>query len=119
MVLSLTQWALLFGALMPVLVGLVTKANASAGTKAVTLLFLDAVNGVLTDWFATPNGFDWGGALTATLAAFVTSVAAYYGLLKHTVSPAINVATANVGIGGHVVYDATGPRDGLGFPDRS
>jgi hypothetical protein len=100
MVLNLTQWALLFGALMPVLVGIVTKANASAGLKAVTLLALDAVNGVLTDWFASPNGFDWGGALTATLAAFVTSVAAYYGLLKHTVSPPINRATARVGIGG-------------------
>jgi hypothetical protein len=118
MVVNLAQWALLFAAFMPVLVGLATKANASPALKAVTLLALDAVNGVLTDWFTTPNGFDWGGALTTTVAAFVTSVAAYYGLLKHTVSPALNAATATMGLGGHVVYDITGPRDGLGSPDR-
>jgi hypothetical protein len=116
MILNLAQWALLFAALMPILVGLVTKANASAATKAITLLALDAVNGVLTDWFTTPNGFDWPGALTTTLVAFVTSVAAYYGLLKHTVSPPVNRATATFGIGGVTQLDDY--RRGDRFGDR-
>ena len=119
MVLTLSQWALLFGALMPVIVGIVTKANASAGLQAVVLLALDAVNGVLTDFFATPNGFDWGGTLTATLAAFITSVAAYYGLLKHTISPSINRATARVGIGGVSNLDDYRRRDGFGDRDAA
>jgi len=105
---NLSQWALLFGAVMPVLVGLVTKSNASPGTKATTLLVLNAINGVVTDYFASPNGFDWNGAIINTVAALITSVAAYYGFLKHTVSPALNSATANFGMGGRKNYNLAG-----------
>lgn len=96
---DLNNWALLFGAIMPFVVGIVTKRVASSGTKAVTLLFLNAVNGVLTDWFASPNGFDWEGAIFASLSAFITSVGLYYGLWKHTASPVVVDATARFGIG--------------------
>ena len=101
---NLSQWSLLFGAIMPVLVGLVTKSTASASLKATTLLVLNAVSGVLTDYFASPNGFDWNGAIINAVAALITSVAAYYGFLKHTISPALNNATANFGIGGQRDY---------------
>lgn len=103
--LDLTQWALLFGAVMPILVGLITRANASANTKAVTLLVLNAINGVLTDFFATPNGFDWKGALVNTLAALVTSVGTYYGFLKHNDNLGLNRATATFGLGTRSDYD--------------
>lgn len=108
MVISLSQWALLFGAVMPVLVGLVTKANASANVKATTLLVLNAINGVLTEFFEAPDGFDWRGALVNALAALVTSVATYYGFLKHNGNLGLNRATAHVGIGGRAGHDPVG-----------
>lgn len=98
--LDLNQWALLFGVLMPILVGVVTKANASAGLKASVLLFLELATGVMTEFFASPGGFDWRHALVNALAAFVTGVAAYYGFLKHTVNPVVVDATARFGMGG-------------------
>lgn len=98
-VLTIEQWALVFGALMPIVVGVITKANASAGLKAVLLLLLELITGVLTDFFASPNGFDWRGALLNAGVAWITGVAAYYGLLKHTVSPRIIDATARFGLG--------------------
>lgn len=100
MILDLNQWALLFGVLMPVLVGVVTKANASAGLKATVLLFLELATGVMTEFFASPGGFDWRHALVNALAAFITGVAAYYGFLKHTVNPPVVDATARFGMGG-------------------
>jgi hypothetical protein len=105
MLLNVSQLALLFGALMPILVGLVTKANASANAKAVTLLVLDAVTGLLTEYFATPNGFDWRNALVSTLAALMTSVATYYGFLKHNGNLGLNKATATFGLGGQRDHD--------------
>jgi len=100
-ILDLNQWALLFGVLMPILVGVVTKANASAGLKATVLLFLELATGVLTEFFASPQGFDWSNALVNAFAAFITGVAAYYGFLKHTVNPVVIDATARFGMGGH------------------
>jgi hypothetical protein len=98
--LDLTQWALLFGALMPLVVGIVTKKVANASVKATTLLVLNAINGIFTDWFATPNGFDWKGAIVNALAGLITSVGMYYGFLKHNENLGLNVVTANFGMGG-------------------
>lgn len=100
MFLNVSQWALLFGAIMPMLVGVITKANASANVKAVTLLVLNAINGVLTEYFATPDGFDWRNAIVTALAALITSVATYYGFLKHNDNLGLNRATATFGLGG-------------------
>lgn len=105
MFLNVSQWALLFGAIMPMLVGLITKANASANTKAVTLLVLDALNGVLTEYFATPDGFDWRNAIVGALAALITSVATYYGFLKHNGNLGLNKATATFGLGSKSDYE--------------
>lgn len=103
--LDITQWSLLLGALMPLLVGVVTKLRAPAGVKASTLLVLNAINGVLTDWFATPSGFDIKGALVNALAGLVVSVGTYFGFYRYTVSPALNRATAAIGIGRQSDYD--------------
>lgn len=105
MFLNVSQWALLFGAIMPMLVGIITKANASANTKAVTLLVLNALNGVMTEYFATPDGFDWRNAIVSALAALVTSVATYYGFLKHNDNLGLNKATATFGLGGQKDHD--------------
>ncbi len=105
MFLNVSQWALLFGAVMPMLVGLITKANASANTKAVVLLVLNAINGVLTEYWATPDGFDWRNAIVTALAALITSVATYYGFLKHNDNLGLNRATARFGLGGQADYD--------------
>lgn len=99
--LDLSQWALLFGALMPVIVGIVTKQVAQPAVKATTLLVLNAVNGILVDWFATPTGFDFKGAIVNALAGLVTSVGMYYGFLKQTNNLGINVITADFGYGGN------------------
>jgi len=104
-ILQLSQWAVLIGAVVPVLVGVITRANASAAAKSTLLLTLELVNGVVTDWLATPNGFDWRGALVNVVAAWITGVATYYGLLRHTVSRVVNPATAQFGFGGHRAAD--------------
>lgn len=98
--LELSQWALLFGAIMPILVGIVTKKVARPAVKATTLLVLNAVNGVLVDFFATPDGFDFKGAIVNALAGLVTSVGTYYGFLKQTGNLGLNNATADFGYGG-------------------
>ena len=105
MLLNVSQWALLFGAVMPILVGLITKANASANTKALTLLVLNAITGVLTEYFATPDGFDWRNALVSALAALMTSVGTYYGFLKHNGNLGLNKGTATFGLGGQRDHD--------------
>jgi hypothetical protein len=104
MFLNVSQWALLFGAVMPMLVGVITKANASANTKAVTLLVLNALNGLLTEYFATPDAFDWRNAGVSALAGLITSVATYYGFLKHNDNLGLNRATATFGIGPKTDY---------------
>lgn len=98
--LGLSQWALLFGALMPVIVGIITKKVAQPAVKATTLLVLNAVNGVLVSFFAMPDGFDWKGAVVNALAGLVTSVGTYYGFLKQTNNLGLNTVTADIGFGG-------------------
>jgi len=97
--LDITQWALLVGAVMPLLVGIITKQVANAAVKATTLLVLNAINGILTDWFATPSGFDLKGAVVNALAGLVVSVGTYFGFYRYTISPALNRATAAIGFG--------------------
>ena len=105
MFLNVSQWALLFGAIMPMLVGIVTKAHASANLKATVLLVLDAVGGVLAEYFATPDNFDWRNACVSALAALITSVATYYGFLKHNDNLGLNRVTATFGLGSKADYD--------------
>lgn len=100
------SWWTVLAALMPVLVGIVTKSGASSALKGTVLLFLDAAYGFLMEWQAAPDGFSLEGAMQHWIVAFVLSVAAYFGWLKDTIVPPVNAATANIGIGA----PQTGPR---------
>jgi hypothetical protein len=69
---------------LPVLVGLVTTRVTHAGTKAVLLLGLTALNGFLIELQAGGDGYDVGAAVTLTLVSFGTAVLSHFGLWKPT-----------------------------------
>lgn len=69
---------------LPVLVGLVTTRVTHAGTKAVLLLLLTAVNGFLVELSQAGDGYRVGSALTLWAVSFATGVLAHFGLWKPT-----------------------------------
>lgn len=76
---------LLVGAVIPLLVGLVTKEVTSSGIKGLLNALLSAAAGVLTVMI------DNGGALgpvqeiiTAGVNTFIVSITTYYGVYKPT-----------------------------------
>jgi len=73
---------LLVSVILPVLVGLVTTRVTSAGTKAVLLLALSTLNGLLVEVANPGPGFDLGTATILSLVAFGTGVLAHFGLWK-------------------------------------
>ncbi|MEU1134922.1 hypothetical protein ABZ383_34555 [Streptomyces sp. NPDC005900] len=70
---------------LPVLVGLVTTRVTSAGTKAVLLLALTALNGFLVE-FAGPHddGYSVTSAVILWAVSFGTGVLTHFGLWKPT-----------------------------------
>lgn len=79
--------SILVGGILPLVTGLVTKATWSGGVRAVVLLALSGVTGVLTDFLGALNGgtsFDWATALTAAFLTFLSGVGTYFGLWKPT-----------------------------------
>ncbi|WP_228974932.1 hypothetical protein [Streptomyces sp. DH12] len=73
---------LLISVALPVLVGLVTTRVTHAGAKAVLLLALSGVNGLLVEVANPGPGFDLGTAAVLALVAFATGVLAHFGLWK-------------------------------------
>lgn len=71
----------LVGFVLPILVGLVTRWSTRSGVKAVVLLALTAVTGLLNDWLSHP---DINLALAALYAGetWVVAVATHFGLWK-------------------------------------
>lgn len=86
LVLSQSVWLTLATAVvLPMLVALVTKQDAHSGIKAVALLFLSSVAGVLSAALDASNSgqaFDWGHAVVGALIAFAWAVLAHLGVLK-------------------------------------
>jgi predicted membrane-bound spermidine synthase len=79
--------SILVGGVLPLVTGLVTKATWSGGVRAVVLLALSGVTGVLTDYLGALQGgtaFDWATALTAAFLTFLSGVGTYFGLWKPT-----------------------------------
>lgn len=95
---DLTLYALLVGVIVPLLVGLVTKLNASPGIKAVLNLGLTAL-GTASVVF---NQIDWDWKAFAVNfgVAWAVSVATYYGFYKPAgVADTVAKVAPNVGIG--------------------
>jgi hypothetical protein len=70
------------GVVIPLLVALVTKQNASSRFKSWALLVLSALGGYFTTLLASDAPVDWKSVGLATLSIFVTAVASYYGFTK-------------------------------------
>lgn len=73
--------------LLPVLVGLVTKASTSSGVKALLLAFLSAVTGIASALIQANNDnvdVDLYRLFLASVSVFVVAVALHYGLWKPT-----------------------------------
>ena len=73
---------LLISVVLPVLVGLVTTRVTHAGGKAVLLLALSTLNGLLVEYANPGPGYDLGTAVVLALVSFATGVLAHFGLWK-------------------------------------
>jgi hypothetical protein len=71
--------AVLAGTVLPLLVGLLTKASTNPILKSLLLLALSAGT---TAAASVASGADLKASLAAGALAYVTAVAAHYGLLK-------------------------------------
>ncbi len=84
--------SIVVGGILPLLTGLVTKATWDGGVRAVVLLALSGVTGILTDFLGSLNHgtpFDWPTALTAGFITFCAGVATHFGLWKPTGAAAV------------------------------
>lgn len=92
----------LCGVLIPLVVGVLTKVNASAGLKAVVNALLSALAGALATFTQTglTSDVDWKTLVISVLSVWIVSVATYYGIWKPTgVAGTVNVKTGRFGVG--------------------
>lgn len=97
----------LIGTIIPIAVALVTKQTARRGVKAAVNALLSIVAGVLSVYVSEAQGeiasVDAAAFVTAVGAAWITSIATHYGLLKPTGitggAGAVQRATPQLGIG--------------------
>lgn len=95
---TITLVDLAVGAVLPLIVGLVTKEVTNSGVKAVLLAALAALAGV-GQAYVDDNGILTDATLTDAVTYFVIAVTSYFGVLKPTgVSGAVQSATKNVGV---------------------
>lgn len=97
--LDLATWSFLAGTVVPILVALTTKLNASSAIKGAINLVLSAVAGLIATAIAG-GGVLTQQAVVAGFLALLASVASYYGGWKPVgVTGAVATATAQVGLG--------------------
>lgn len=83
--LDLAYWlGLLTSVALPVLVGLVTTKVTSSGAKAVLLLALSTLTGLVVSISNHPTGWHIGTAVILALVSFGTGILAHFGLWKPT-----------------------------------
>ncbi|CAB4176523.1 hypothetical protein UFOVP978_39 [uncultured Caudovirales phage] len=91
--------ALIGGLLVPVLVAILTKLNASRAVKAISNAFLSAV----AAWIATVmpgSPISWKQAGISILTAWGVSTLSYYGFWKPTgITSSVASQTENFGVG--------------------
>lgn len=92
---------LVIGSLLPILVGLVTKASWSGGVKGVLLAalsFATSIASSLLNSAETGTPYDIGQGILLGFATFVTAVAVHYGILKGTgISAAVQASGVHDG----------------------
>lgn len=84
--------SLIIGVVLPLLVGVLTKASWPAGVRAVLLLFLAGVTSVLSDLLGSLNGgpaFDLGVSLLTALGTFLVGVGMHFGFWQPTRASAV------------------------------
>jgi hypothetical protein len=95
---DMTIIALATGVIIPLLVGLLTKLNASSAVKAVLNFGLSALAGGLAT--VSETDFQWKPFLVNFALTWVVSIATYYGLWSPSgVSAKVNDIAPEVGIG--------------------
>ena len=95
---DLTLITIITGTLVPILVALVSKLNASAAVKAILNFGFSAVVAAI----ALEHEADWNWKSFAVNFAltYLVSIATYYGLWKPTgVTGSVAAKTADVGVG--------------------
>lgn len=75
---------LVISVVLPVLVGLVTTRVTHNGVKAVLLLALSTLNGLLVEYANPGPDYDAGTALVLALVSFGVGVLSHFGLWKPT-----------------------------------
>jgi peptidoglycan/LPS O-acetylase OafA/YrhL len=94
---------------IPLVVSLVTKKETSNGIKAAAAAVGSVAAAVLALWWAPDHDpITWQLVVATVLFALITQISAYKAIWQHGAAPAIENATANVGIGGggrHVQAD--------------
>lgn len=90
----------LLGVLVPLLVAAITKKYASAGLKGFLNLLASVLVGSFAYLVAEDGGYDWTGFVNGSLDTFMTSIIAYYGVLKPTgLAGSVTNATKDFGLG--------------------
>lgn len=102
-------WTFVVGAVIPLLVGVVTKARASSAVKGLANTFLSLLAGTIV--VAIDHGLHVDAHLgLGMFYAFVSSTVAYKTAWKPTgIAAAIQEATAQLGIGKEVTSSPPAP----------
>lgn len=74
----------LVGTILPIIVGLVTKASWSGTLKAILLALFSALSGLGSSFLNIPAGqtWNWQQAVLLAFTTWVIAVATYFGLWK-------------------------------------
>lgn len=116
-----TTLAALIGLAVPLLVALLSKTHASDGLKVILNLVLTAAGSVALTLVGGEGAFAWAAFVNAWVAAFVTSVTAYYGAYKPSgISGGVQTATGAFGFGSsgrHAKQEPIPPAGGDGPND--
>jgi phosphate/sulfate permease len=97
---------------LPLVVALVTSRFADGAVKALVLLALSALSGLLVGVLAAVNAgapVDWSHVLFAAVVGYVVAVASHFGLWKPTGvtgSNGVIQTKAPAGMGGTAARDA-------------
>lgn len=98
-----TTTTLYLGALVPLIVGAITKKYTSPKVKALANIGTSAIVGSLA-YLVTASGYNVGGFINHSAEAFLAGIGTYYGFLKPSgLAEKIQDKTSSFGVGEEVV----------------